>query len=60
MDKQLPPIPSRKYFINLKNHEKASFNPELRFQKKTKVKPQPSASIDNIKKQQHISKKNYD
>lgn len=49
MDKQLPPIPSRKYFINLKkrNHKKSSSNSNCYF--KTKVKPQPSASIDNIK-----------
>jgi hypothetical protein len=48
MDKQLPPIPSRKYFINLKEEKKKSrFSFEKWFQ--TKVKPQPSASIDNIK-----------
>lgn len=50
MDKQLPPIPSRKYFINLqnkRNREKqlSTFNCYF----KTKVKPQPPASIDNIK-----------
>ena len=50
MDKQLPPIPSRKYFINLlKNRQRAIYLKLLIAHFKTKVKPQPSASIDNIK-----------
>jgi hypothetical protein len=49
MDKQLPPIPSRKYFINLLKSPKSNFYKFLIAHFKTKVKPQPSASIDNIK-----------